>query len=39
MILNGGSDGEYNGVGLVEMSNIFTTQDDFFEGLASFDGV
>ena len=32
-------DGEYSGVVLVEISDIFVTQDDFVYGVASFDKV
>ena len=32
-------DGEHSGVGLVGISEIFTTQDDFGLGVASFDVV
>ena len=35
--LDGGVDDEYNGVGLGEMSEIFVTQDDFFNAIAPFD--
>ncbi len=29
---------KHNGVGLVEISDIFATRDDFFDGTAPFDG-
>ena len=35
--LAGGVGGEYNGVGLVEMSEIFLTQGDFFYSVALFN--
>ena len=35
----GGQDCEHKGVGLVEVSKIFVTQDDFFFGKAPFDRV
>ena len=34
---DGGDDGEYNGVGFVEISDISATQDDFVYWAASFD--
>ena len=37
--LDGGDDGEYNGNGLVQISKIFTKQDDFFNGVILFDRV
>ena len=35
--LDGVEDGEYNGVGFVVVSKIFTTQNIFFCGMTSFD--
>ena len=32
-------DGEYKGLGLLKISRIFVTQDEFFEGKISFDDV
>ena len=36
---SGGVDGEYNGVRVVEISEIFVTQGVFFFGAISFDRV
>ena len=35
--VDGGHDGEYNGVGFVGISRIFAMQDDYVNGTASFD--
>ncbi len=37
--IDGGEDGEHNSVGFVAISKIFVTQDQFFDGVASFDRV
>ena len=34
-----GDDDEHNGVGFVEISNLFATQDEFFLGMELFDRV
>ena len=34
-----GRNDEYNGVGLVEISETFATSDDFVDGIALFDPV
>ena len=33
--INGGMDGDYNGVDLVEISEIFVTQDDFCQWIGT----
>ena len=35
--LDGGEDGEHNGVGLVEISNIFGMECRYFFDMVSFD--
>ena len=37
--LNGGEDGEYNGIGFIEIVKICATQDTFFFGMASIECV
>ena len=36
---DGRNDGEFNGVGFVEISEIFVTQDTFLIGWESFDKI
>ena len=38
-MLHDGDDGEYNGVGFVQTSKIFASQDAFFFGNISFDKI
>ena len=39
VLFDGRDNAEHNGVGFVEISEIFTKQDAFFCGTGSFDGV
>ena len=38
VLVDGGEDGEHNGVSLAETSEIFITQTGYFFGAAPFDG-
>ena len=38
-MLSCGEDGEHNGVGFIEISNIFVAQDDFLLGAEPFERV
>ena len=38
-LFGGGANVEYSGVGFVEISSIFVTQDDFYDATEPFDGI